>query len=122
MSSVATPDGASEPQGFAHLIEKVTVMHASATWGDAVQDVEAVLGAPGFSDGTGWASFGTVAVSDESGPAWCLLAKTRSLEAVARAAAALGWQVGPVVSGGHEDRRSLTAPTGLQVVAYAPHA
>lgn len=121
MSSAAAPDGAAEPQGFAHLIEKVAVMHASTTWSDAMRDVEAVLGAPGFSDGSGWASFGTIAVSDEAGPAWSLLAKTRSLEDVARAAAALGWQVSPVVSGGHEDRRSLIAPTGLQVVAYAPH-
>lgn len=108
--------------GFSHLIEKTVVMHANADWAATFRDVTAVMGEPAFSDGTGWATFGALALADESGPAWSLLAKTTDLTAVADAAAATGWTVGEPHTGPHETRCLLESPTGLRVVAYAPLA
>lgn len=102
------------------LFEKITVMHASQQWDAAQRDLVAVLGTPAFSDDKGWAAFGTVVLSDEPGPAWSLLAKTPDLEAVARTAQQLGWEVGEPATGAHETRRILTSPAGLTVVAYVP--
>lgn len=106
--------------GLASLFDKVTVMHSTSEWADVHRDLVDVLGPAVFSDGRTWASFGAVSLSDESGPAWSLLAKTTDLEAVARAAEDLGWDVGTPVRGGHETRLPLRSPAGLTVVAYAP--
>lgn len=105
--------------GFSHLIEKTVVMHASADWAATIQDLTAVMAEPAFSDGTGWASFGSLALSDESGPAWSILAKTTDLAAVAEAARSRGWTVGEPHIGPHETRCVLQSPAGLRVVAYA---
>lgn len=108
-------------EGFEMLFDRVSVMHASARWSEATADVAAVCGAPRFSDGSGWAAWESLSVSDEAtGPEWCLLARTADLTAVVGRARALGWQVGDQVTGGHEDQVLLTAPSGLTVVAYCP--
>lgn len=105
---------------LARLFEKVTVMHASRQWAAAQRDLTAVLGEPHFSDGTGWAAFGSVALSDEPGPEWSLLARTVDLAGVRGTATRLGWEVGEPEEGGHETRLTLTSPSGLTVVAYTP--
>ena len=103
------------------LFERVSVMHASARWSEVTADVAAVCGAPRFSDGSGWAAWEYLSVSDETaGPAWCLLARTADMTAVVARARALGWQVGDQVTGSHEYQALLTAPSGLTVVAYTP--
>ena len=114
--------GLSSTSGFSHLFEKTVVMHSSADWAATLQDLTAVMGEPTFTDGSGWATFGSLALSDESGPAWSLLAKTTDLAAVADAAAGQGWTVGDPHTGPHEVRCLLESPTGLRVVAYAPLA
>lgn len=114
--------GSTDDTPLARLFEKVTVMHASRQWAATERDLSAVLGAPRVSDGTGWATFGPVALSDEPGPEWSLLAKTADLAAVKAVAARLAWSVGESEEGGHETRVPLTSPAGLRVVAYAPVA
>ncbi|SLM89843.1 hypothetical protein [Brevibacterium yomogidense] len=112
--------GARGASALAGLFEKVKVMHSSRQWAEAEHDLAAVLGEPAFSDGNGWAAFGSVVLSDESGPEWSLLAKTSDLEAVAVAAADLNWHVGEPVEGAHETRLPLTSSAGLSIVAYSP--
>lgn len=112
--------GPGGPSALAGLFEKVKVMHSSRQWAAAEHDLAAVLGEPAFSDGSGWAAFGPVVLSDESGPEWSLLAKTFDLKAVAVAAADRGWHVGEPVDGAHETRLPLTSSAGLSVVAYSP--
>ena len=107
--------------GFGTLFDRVSVIHASQQWSETMVDVSAVCGAPHFSDGSGWATWDALSVSDETdGPAWCLLARTPNLEAVAARAEMLGWETGDVVTGRHERRVSLTAPSGLVVIGYSP--
>lgn len=107
---------------LAALFLKVTVMHSTDRWSDAHRDLVEVLGEAAFSDGTGWASFGGITLSDEKGPSWSLLAKTTDLAEVARVAAQSGWTVGAETPGAHETRLVLTSPAGLTVVAYCPTA
>ncbi|SNS97179.1 hypothetical protein [Rhodococcoides kyotonense] len=102
------------------LFVKVTVMHSTSNWSETHRDLVDVLGPAIFSDGRAWAAFGGVSLSDESGPAWSLLAKTTDLDAVARVAGSLGWEVGTQQPGGHETRLRLVSPAGLTVIAYAP--
>ena len=116
-----TSQGAGAAEGFGTLFDRVSVMHASDRWSATAADVIAVCGEPRFSDRTGWATWESLSVSDETtGPPWCLLARTADLTAVVTRARALGWQVGDQVTGGHEQRVPLVAPSGLAVVAYSP--
>lgn len=105
---------------LAALFDKVTVMHSTDRWSDVHGDLVAVLGPASFSDGAGWATFDGIALSDERGPSWSLLAKTRRLDDVARVAEREGWTVGEPAVGAHETRLPLTSPSGLHVVAYSP--
>ncbi|OUC76409.1 hypothetical protein [Gordonia lacunae] len=107
--------------GFGSLFERVTVMHATDRWSGVAGDVEAVLGSPKFSDGSAWAAWDALSVSDETdGPAWSLLARTADLEATVDVARALGWHVGERTVGAHETRVPLRSPHGLTVIAYTP--
>lgn len=115
MATVSADAATLEP-----LFEKVKVMHSSRDWTAVQRDLAAVLGEPSFSDGFGWATFGSIVLSDEPGSEWSLLAKTTDLGAVAEAAANLGWHVGESVSGAHEMRLPLRSSAGLTVVAYSP--
>ncbi|AZI65864.1 glyoxalase/dioxygenase (plasmid) [Rhodococcus qingshengii] len=114
----STPD--ERAHGFGTLFERVSIMHASSRWSTTTTDVTAVLGQPQFTDGSTWAVWKTLNVSDETGPTWSLLGRTTDLPAVAARAHELGWNVGEVVEGGHEQRLSLVAPSGLTVIAYTP--
>lgn len=108
-------------EAFGDLFESVSVMHANPDWPAASRDLAAVLGAPSFTDGIGWATWSSLKLSDETaGPGWSLLAKTRDLVAVSEKARTLGWSVGEPQVGGHEIRVLLTAPSGLAVIAYSP--
>ena len=108
-------------EGFGTLFDRVSVMHASDRWSATAADVTAVCGEPRFSDGSGWATWESFSVSDETaGPAWCLLARTSDLTAVVARARALGWQVSGPVTCSHEERVPLISPSGLAVVAYSP--
>ncbi|MEV3963402.1 hypothetical protein AB0M34_21340 [Nocardia sp. NPDC050193] len=110
-----------EVEGFGTLFDRVSVMHASDQWSATAADIAAVCGEPRRSDETGWATWESLSVSDETaGPAWCLLARTADMTAVVTRARALGWQVGDQVIGGHEQRVPLVGPSGLTVVAYSP--
>ncbi|MFC8042529.1 hypothetical protein [Nocardia sp. NPDC057353] len=107
--------------GFGALFERVTVLHNSADWQASAAEFTAVLGEPTFSDGSSWAAFAGVSLGDEAAlPPWCLLARTADLDRVAARAVEIGWSVGPQLTGGHELRRVLTAPSGLVVIAYLP--
>ncbi|MFE0749105.1 hypothetical protein [Gordonia sp. NPDC058843] len=107
--------------GFDGLFERVTVMHATDRWAGVSADVEAVLGSPKFSDGSTWAAWDALSVSDETdGPEWSLLARTSDLPATIERARSLGWQVGETSAGGHETRVPLRSPAGLAVIAYTP--
>lgn len=107
--------------GFGGLFEKVTVLHTSAEWAATAAEFAAVLGEPSFTDGSTWAAFEPVSLGDETAlPPWCLLARAGDLDRVAARAVELGWSVGPQLTGGHELRRVLTAPSGLVVIAYLP--
>lgn len=111
----------SSTEGFGSLFERVTIMHSTDRWSAVAQDISAVLGAPSFSDGSGWAAWSTLSVSDESsGLAWSLLARTRDLAATVTRARSLGWQVGATTTGAHETRVPLRSPGGLRVIAYSP--
>jgi hypothetical protein len=105
---------------LAALFDRVTVMHSSGSWSDAHRDLVEVLGPAVSSDGSAWAVFEPLSLSDEPGPEWSLLARTRDLDLVAATAATLGWAVGPQVSGAHESRVPLRSPAGLTVLAYSP--
>lgn len=109
------------PETFEDLFESAAMMYAAPDWRAAARDVTAVLGAPSFTDGAGWAAWPELKLSDETtGPAWSLLAKTRDLDAVIARASELEWAVGEQSVGGHETRVRLTAPSGLAVIAYSP--
>lgn len=119
----ATSSTHSPVAGFGTLFDRVSVTSASNGWSTAVEDVTAVCGEPDFSDGTRWATWGWLSVSDEAaGPAWCLLARMPDLAAVVARATELGWKIGAKVTGEHERRVPLFAPSGLTVVAYAPES
>lgn len=110
-----------ETEGFGTLFERVTVMHSTDRWAATAGDLSAVLGEPEFSDGTGWAAWHVLSISDESeGPAWSLLARTADLGAVTERARSLGWDVGDFSRGSHEVRVPLRSPNGLSVIAYRP--
>ena len=114
-------DKSTERAGFGSLFERVTVMHATDRWAGVTGDVEAVLGSPRFSDGSAWAAWDVLSVSDETdGPAWSLLARTADLAAAIDVARSLGWHVGEESVGGHETRVPLRTPNGLTVIAYTP--
>lgn len=114
-------DKSTERAGFGSLFERVTVMHATDRWAGVAGDVEAVMGSPRFSDGSAWAAWDALSVSDETdGPAWSLLARTADLAATIDVARSLGWHVGEKSVGGHETRVPLRSPNGLTVIAYTP--
>lgn len=116
--------GSEAPRG---LFDKVSVLHSTAEWQGVFDDVRAVLGEPRVTDSRSWAQFVSdttvFSLGDETElPPWCLLGKTRDLDAVITWAVAAGWTTGEPVRGGHETRVVMTSPHGLTVIAYAPLA
>lgn len=105
--------------GFGELVERVAVLHNSARWSASYRDLTALLGEPSFTDGSAWAAFEPLSLGDEADLAeWCLLARVADLEQMRIRANELGWAASASTMGGHEERVTLTAPSGLVVIAY----
>ena len=106
---------------LSHVFEKLSVMHSTAHWAETFDDLTEVLGPAAFSDGSAWAKFPTLCLSDETDvPPWCLLGKTPDIGAAATLARDAGWDVGEPTVGDHECRVVLRSPHGLTVIAYSP--